>query len=87
MKKILLTIVVIMTISLSTNAQSDGFFRTNNFDDFDYRSGSGIGGEIGFALPSGHGYENDTNSPLGSGLLILTALGAGYAIHSRRNKK
>lgn len=87
MKKILLTIAVIMTISLSTNAQSDGFFRTNNFDYFDYRNGIEIGNEIGFALPAGHGYENDTNSPLGSGLLILTALGAGYAIRARRNKK
>lgn len=86
MKKILLTIVVIMTISLSTNAQSDGFFRTNNFDDFDYRSGSGIGGEIGFALPAGHGYENDTNSPLGSGLLILSALGGGYLIAKKKKK-
>lgn len=76
-----------MIISLSTNAQSDGFFRTNNFDYFDYRNGIGIGDEIGFALPACHGYDYDTNSPLGSGLLILTALGAGYAIHSRRNKK
>lgn len=84
MKKILLTIVVIMTISLSTNAQSDGFFRTNNFDDFDYRSGSGIGGEIGFALPSGHGYDYDTNSPLGSGLLVLAAFGIGYAVNKKK---
>lgn len=87
MKKIILTIAVIIIMSLGTNAQSDGFFRTNNVDDFDYRNGSGIGNEIGFALPAGHGYENDTNSPLGSGLLILTALGAGYAIRARRNKK
>lgn len=87
MKKILLTIAVIMTISLSTNAQSDGFFSTNNFDYFDYRNGIEIGNEIGFALPAGHGYDYDTNAPIGGGLIILTALGAGYAIHSRRNKK
>ena len=84
MKKILLTIAVIMTISLSTNAQSDGFFRTNNFDYFDYRNDIEIGNEIGFALPAGHGYNYDTNAPLGSGLFILTALGVGYAVNRKK---
>jgi Protein of unknown function (DUF680). len=84
MKKIILTIAALMIISFSANAQSDGFFRTNNFDYFDYRNGIGIGDEIGFALPAGHGYDYDTNSPLGSGLLILTALGVGYAVNKKK---
>ena len=84
MKKILLTIAVIMTISLSTKAQSDGFFRTNNFDYFDYRNGIGVGDEIGFLLPAGHGYDYDTNAPIGGGLIILTALGVGYAINKKK---
>ena len=85
MKKILFAIAFIMIMSLGTSAQNDSFFRTNNVDDFDYRNGSGTGNEIGFTLPAGHGYEYDTNAPLGSGLLILAALGAGYALKKKRS--
>lgn len=57
MKKLLFTIVLLITLSVATNA---------------------------LVLPSTHGDINDYNAPVGSGLLILTALGAGYAIKCRR---
>ena len=84
MKKIMLVLAIVMTMTFCANAQSDGFFKANYLDDYDYRNGSGAGNEIGFALPAGHGYEYDTNAPLGSGLLIFAALGAGYALKKRR---
>ena len=85
MKKIILAFAIVMTMTFCANAQSDGFFKANYLDDYDYRNGSGAGNELGFALPAGHGYENDTNAPLGNGLFILTALGAGYAMKKRRS--
>ena len=85
MKKILLAIALVMTMALSASAQ-DGFFRSG--ESYGDRTGSGSGEISGVtpAFPGGgvgeHG--NDQPAPLGSGLIILTALGAGYAIKRSR---
>ena len=81
MKKTLFTIAILMTIALSANAQCDAFFSWNDASNETYRD---IDNGIGFALPTAHGYEYDSEAPLGTGLLILTALGAGYAIKRRK---
>ena len=79
MKKILFTIAIVFMMVLGANAQTDGFFM---------ESGSGNSGnrtDISGTLPRlpGDGVgatDNDQPAPLGSGLLVLVALGAGYAI-------
>ena len=83
MKKILIAIIYI-TLGLTASAQySDGFF--NDWDNGFDRTGTG--NEIGFVLPASHGNGLDTPSaPLGSGLLVLTALGAGYALKKKHEK-
>ena len=82
MKKILFTIVLTITLGLTATAQyTDGFF--NDWDNGLDRTGTG--NEIGFVLPTNHGFGEDTPSaPLGSGLLVLTALGAGSALKKKR---
>ena len=83
MKKILLATAFIMMVGLFANAQGrDGFFSSydNGYGD---RTGSNDiyapdHGTTGHVSGSGE-------APLGSGLLVLTALGAGYAV--ARNKK
>ena len=87
MKKILFAAALVLAFGLCADAQrggsKDGFF--NDWDNGLDRTG--IGNEIGFVLPTNHGYGLDTPSaPLGSGLLILTALGAGYALKKKREK-
>ena len=84
MKKILFAITLTITLGLTASAQySDGFF--NDWDNGLDRTGTG--NDIGFVLPSSHGNGLDTPSaPLGSGLLILTALGAGYALKKKHEK-
>ena len=80
MKKLLFTIVLLITLSVATNAQNDGFFNWNN----NYYADDRLTG-MELILPNGHGDINDHNAvPVGSGLLILTALGAGYAVKCRR---
>ena len=80
MKKLLFATALIITMGLTSNAQNDGFFNWNNNYDADERL---TGMEL--ILPNGHGDINDHNAvPVGSGLLILTALGAGYAVKCRR---
>lgn len=95
MKKIILTIAFVLTFGLGVNAQiglGDAFI--NNWDNSDvlrdegfnmsFLSLSSIPGLPG--LPDGHGSGGDINLPLGSGLFILGALGAGYAVAKRRRK-
>ena len=66
-------------MGLTSNAQNDGFFNWNN----NYYADDRLTG-IEFYLPDAHGDINDHNAvPVGSGLLILTALGAGYSLAIR----
>lgn len=82
MKKILFTIAILMTMAFCANAQSDGFFRSYGNNDYTNRTNDNT-----FILPNAHGTDYDYDSaPLGSGLLILTALGAGYAVKRKRKK-
>ena len=84
MKKFLFSIALTITLGLTASAQfninTDGFF--NNWDDNEDRFSSG---DLSFVLPANHGFGEDTPSaPLGSGILVLTALGAGYALKKKR---
>ncbi|MBR4837826.1 MAG: hypothetical protein IK004_05245 [Bacteroidales bacterium] len=87
MKKILFTIAIVLTMVLGASAQSDGFFKNYRDDVYGDRSGSGSD-PLMPALPGGGvgAYNTDQGAPLGSGLLVLTALGAGYAVARRRQK-
>ena len=80
MKKILLVLVMVMALGLGANAQRDGFF--NDWDD--YSNGLDRTELDMPALPT-HGLDQNQNAPLGSGLLVLTALGAGYAMLKKRD--
>ena len=83
MKKILFTIALVITMVFSVNAQ-DGFFRSDSGDDNGTRTSS-ISGTLP-ALPGGGvgKQDKDQAAPLGSGLLVLMALGAGYAAYKKR---
>ena len=87
MKKFLLTISLILTLGLTASAQS----HTDSFVDWtDENSGRDFVDNWAIIFPAQHFSNTDQEgAPLGSGLLILTALGAGYAaklrFHSHRN--
>ena len=81
MKKLLFTIALLITLSVATNAQNDGFFKWNGNDEDDiFRDVT----TSGLVLPSTHGDIHNYNAPVGSGIAILTLLGVGYAIKCRR---
>lgn len=79
MKKIIFTIVITLGLTAGAMAQTDAFF--SDWSDFDNREN---GVDLP-ALPGDHGYTGNQSAPLGSGLLVLTALGAGYALSKRRD--
>ena len=80
MKKIL--IIAFVLVSFSVKAQTDSFFKWNYSDDYTERT---LDNNPNFYFPDSHGLDYDGNAPLGSGLLVLTALGAGYAVAKRRH--
>lgn len=85
MKKILFATAIVLTIGLTANAQNkqDSFF--SGWDDNGW-SNRDIS-TISFVLPqNGLGHTDNEPAPLGTGLLVLTALGAGYAV-ARKNRK
>ena len=83
MKKILFTIAIILTIGFNANAQrtdaivNDWGLGSNN----EWRTT-----DFNLLLPTGAlgSISGDVDTPLGSGLLVLTALGAGYAFTRKK---
>ena len=81
MKKIILAIALFAAVSAS--AQSDGFFRYNNFEENRQSQNEAWG-----IMPSmiGHGLEGDQDGssvPVGSGLLLLAGMGLAYGIRKK----
>ena len=85
MKKILFAIAIVLTMGLTANAQRDAFFKWTDADNELLREP--YDGTTTFNLPYVHNYEQDVNAPLGSGLLVLTALGGAYALMRRQKLK
>ena len=86
MKKIVLAIASVLAIGLGAKAQiglSDAFL--NDWAQSDMFRDGGLG-LILPGLPGDHGLGGDVPAPLGSGLVILGALGAGYATLRRRKE-
>jgi len=86
MKKIVLSIALVLAIGLGAKAQigvSDAFI--NDWTQSDIIRDGGLGFLLP-GLPGDHGLGGDVPAPLGSGLIILGALGAGYATLRRRKE-
>lgn len=84
MKKILLVFAIVFTMGFGVKAQdgnSDAFF--NNWES-NNRTGEENAFSMGF--PGGHSLTGDSYAPLGSGLLIISALGGGYLIAKKKKK-
>lgn len=82
MKKIIFTIAITLGLAFGASAQSDGFF--SNWQSVDGMRTGSIDPNLP-EVPNG-GLADNQNTPLGTGLLILTALGAGYAVAKRRSE-
>lgn len=82
MKKIILSIVFVLAMGLASQAQVDGY--TQELGDW---TRTGIEPNVDF-LPTLITVQvgqitQDVQAPLGSGLLVLTLLGAGYAVRKK----
>lgn len=83
MKKIILVLILCLNFNLwAQNGRNDNFF--NNWDDVSNGIEKTVDDDLP-PMPGGHGGSGDVPAPLGSGLFILTALGASYAIKKKRS--
>ena len=87
MKKLTLIIAIVLGLSMTTFADPDGggLFQRGTSEETLYNRDGGSPMLVFPDLP-GHGSEGNEPAPLGSGIALLTALGAAYAM-SKRNKK
>jgi len=85
MKKTVLTIAIVLGLGLTSFADPNGggmFQRGTSESEF---YGSGWRENDMPALPN-HGQTTDQNAPLGTGIAVLTALGAAYLVGKRRKE-
>ena len=87
MKKLALTIAIVLGLGMASFADptNGGLFQRG--EAIENNGGTIYGSNRdGFPILPNHGSENNEPAPLGSGIALLTALGAAYAM-SKRNKK
>lgn len=82
MKKLTLTLALLLGISLTTFADGGGLFQRGN--DTEESTGMMNRDVKGPGLP-GHGHDDDQPAPLGSGAMLLIGFGAAYAL--KKSKK
>ena len=91
MKKHILTIAIILGLSMTSFADGGLFQRGNNaqngqnsgFIIFDNQT---RGEDVVPLLPNHDSQEDESAVPVGSGIVLLTALGAGYVMAKRRKE-
>ena len=84
MKKLALTIAIVLGMTIGAFAQGGGLFGKG-----ETRGDAGEmnrGGALGIGLPDDHGGNGDVGAPLGSGAFLLIGFGAAYAMSKRRKE-
>ena len=87
MKKLALTIAIVLGMSFGAFAQdevfvqqSGGLFGYGNTSESIFARTGGLV----LSLPDSHGATDDVTAPLGSGALLLIGFGAAYALKKKR---
>ena len=83
MKKLIITIAIVLGLSLTTFANPNGGGVFGRGETPEQVTGNRLGGAP--ALPT-HGQNTNQPAPLGSGLFMLTAIGAAYLIGKRQKE-
>ena len=92
MKKLALTIAIVLGLSMTTFADGGIFHRgdnaTNNASGYNYFGSTDMNRGSGLTpmLPA-HGEETNQNAPVGSGIVVLMGLGAAYLVGKRRREE
>ncbi|MBQ6306818.1 MAG: hypothetical protein IJK78_09655 [Bacteroidales bacterium] len=87
MKKLALTIAIVLGLTLTTFANNDGgLFQRGASEPTSGVYGDREGGIITPIVPN-HGETGNQNAPLGSGVAVLLGLGAAYMVAKKRREE
>ena len=85
MKKLTLTLAIVLGMTVGAMAQGGLFQRGYSDYDSDYMTNNDRTGSL-LSLPS-HGSTEDVDAtPIGSGIAVLVGLGAAYAVAKKRKE-
>ena len=84
MKKLALTLAIVLGLSMTTFADGGGLFQRGNTPE-NSQEGTSLRGD-GPGLP-GHGENTDQPAPLGSGIAVLMGLGAAYLVSKKQREE
>ena len=84
MKKLALTIAIVLGLSMTTFADGGGLFQRGNMP-----QGQNSNREGGVTTPGlpGHGQPGDQPAPLDSGIAVLMGLGAAYLVSKKQREE
>ena len=95
MKKLIMTTAIVLGLAMTSFAQGGSVFHRENsgdngnavYQDRSYFSKDG--GVTPLSTPGmpGHGGNDNADAPLGSGIALLTALGAAYLVGKKRREE
>ena len=86
MKRIAITLIIVLGIAMGASAQNRGLFgmgpeHGESYGSYDRTSNGGL------MLPTSHGTNTDQEgAPLGSGALLFIGFGAAYAMKKRKQQ-
>ena len=93
MKKLIMTTAIVLGLAMTSFAQGGSMFHRENSGDngnavYQDRSYFKAGGDTPLTpgLPI-HGQTSSQDAPLGSGIALLTALGAAYLVGKKRREE
>ncbi len=84
MKKLAMTIAIVLGLSMTTFAEGGGLFQRGVEPEESMNTrGGGTPGVPGHGLSDN---QDGNETPLGTGIVVLTALGAAYLVGKKRNE-
>ena len=93
MKKLALTIAILLGITMTSFADGGLFNRGNNakngFSGYTYFNTNemGLRDEVNMPMLPNHGENTNQPAPLGSGMAVLMGLGAAYMVAKKRREE
>ena len=95
MKKLIMTTAIVLGLAMTTFAQGGSMFHRENsgdngnavYQERSYFSKDGNGSLLSTPGLPGHGENTNQNAPIGSGIALLTALGAAYLVGKKRREE
>jgi hypothetical protein len=94
MKKLMITIAIILGMTMTTFADGGlfqrGYNAKNGFSGYSYFNSNGINDRLEdpiYPMLPDHGQENNQAAPVGSGIAVLMGLGAAYMVARKRKEE